>query len=561
MSDTHWKGLLSRIAICALLATGAWGLIAPRALATDFTWSGGALPASHKWSDADNWIGDVAPAPASTIASLTFPASRSARTEDDVSGLTIDHLAYESKEPVAISGDGLILGSGGLTLDTPENGYNPLSISSPIALGDDQTWTSVSSGGGWGSEPVLEVSGPLSGEQSGLTIDLRSQRALAIGGLGEHVKADDEIGDTVINGTESIDPLTGLPEKTRVELINTDFNTVDGNRLTVDDVALQSVAGTGPITAVDSSIAVIGGGTGPLTSVSSVVEPEGVAYLPNAILDPASSMDFRVEATGEPPVQYNELSSTGLVMLGGSELGLIDHEDRQHECPSANTLPVTTLISAVAVTGEFGNALNGAVIPVRCIAPTERTYEYRIDYNRASTPQTVTATPLAEPVSSATAGPSTDGSSPGAGASSGSAGHTPVGQAAGPPAVDSTRLLALLDGQLVPSGKASKIGLLLKLGSYSELLEALEPGIERISWFALPIGGGLTANIKPRPIVVASGRLVFAAAGSGKLKILLTATGRRLLEHSKTLKLTAKGTFMPAAGASVSTTKGFVLKR
>jgi len=172
------------IGICALLAVGACGSIAPAARAAEFAWSGGALRASQKWSDPENWVGDVSPAPFSTIASLTFAQAKSAQTEDDVSGLTIDHLVYESKEPVSISGHGLVLGSGGLTLDTPENGYNPLSISSPIALGDDQARTSVSSGGGWGSEPVLEVSGSLSGEESSLTIDLKSQRALVIGGIG-----------------------------------------------------------------------------------------------------------------------------------------------------------------------------------------------------------------------------------------------------------------------------------------------------------------------------------------------------------------------------------------
>jgi hypothetical protein len=491
---------------------------------------------------------------------LTFPPSRSARTEDDVGGLTIDRLTYESKEPVAIGGQGLILGPGGLLLDTPENGYNPLSISSPIALADDQTWTSVSSGGGWGSEPVLEVPGSLSGEQSSLTIDLKSQRALVIGGLGEPVKADDEVGNTMVDGTESIDPLTGLHVKTRVELIKADFNTVDGNRLTVDDVALQSVAGTGPITAIDSSIAVIGGGTGPLTLVSSVLEPEGVAYLPDAILDAASSVDFRVEATAEPPVQYNELSSTGSVSLGDSELDLTDHEGRQHECPSPNTLPVTTLISAAAITGEFSNAPNGAVIPVRCIAPTERTYQYRIDYNRASTPQTVTVTPLAEPAGSATAGGSTGGSSAGAGTSRPSGvgrGATPGGAAT---TISSARLLALLDEQLTPNAKTTEIGMLLKSGGYSERVEALEAGVERISWYEILSGGRRDAKTEPRPVSVASGRLVFAAAGRGKLKILLTAAGRKLLERSETLRLTAEGTFTPASGASVSGTKEFVLK-
>jgi hypothetical protein len=560
MRIQHRNGLLSRSAICALLATAACGLIAPSALATDFAWSGGAQPASHKWSDPANWIADVAPKPFSTIGSLTFPPSRAARTEDDVNGLTIDHLAYESKEPVAISGHGLVLGSGGLTLDTPENGYNPLHISSPISLDDDQTWTSVFSGGEWGSEPVLEVSGSISGEASSLIIDLKNQRGLVIGEFGEGANADDELGDTTINGTESIDPLTGLRDKTRVEIGKADFNGTDGHTLTVNDVALQDDANTGPITAIHSKVAVLGAGSGPVTSVSSGVEPVGMAYLPSAMLDVGSTLNFNVEATAAPAVQYNELNSTGLLSLGGSHLDLSDHSNRNHECPAASTLPITTLVSSAVITGEFHNAPNGSVIAVPCISATERTYQYRIDYNTSISPETITATPVEEPTSgSGTGGGSIGGSSSGGGTSSAPVvitGSTPGRTAA----ISSARLLALLDGQLVPNGKTSKIGMLLKLGGYSELLEALEAGVVSISWYALPDGAKLAAKTKPRPVLVASGRLVFAAAGSGRLEVVLTAPGTRLLKHSKTLKLTAKGTFMPASGATVSTTKGFILK-
>ncbi len=61
-------------------------------------------------------------------------------------------------------------------------------------------------------------------------------------------------------------------------------------------------------------------------------------------------------------------------------------------------------------------------------------------------------------------------------------------------------------------------------------------------------------------MLVASGRASFSAAGTGKLKVNLTAAGKRLLKNAKTLKLTAKGMFTPSGATAVTATKTFVLK-
>ena len=60
---------------------------------------------------------------------------------------------------------------------------------------------------------------------------------------------------------------------------------------------------------------------------------------------------------------------------------------------------------------------------------------------------------------------------------------------------------------------------------------------------------------------MASGQRSFSAAGTAKIKIQLTAAGKRLLKHAKQLKLTAKGTFTPTGKTAITTTKVFVLKR
>lgn len=44
------------------------------------------------------------------------------------------------------------------------------------------------------------------------------------------------------------------------------------------------------------------------------------------------------------------------------------------------------------------------------------------------------------------------------------------------------------------------------------------------------------------------------------IRVKLTAAGKRLLKHAKSLKLTAKGTFTPAGKTPISITKVFVVK-
>ncbi len=46
-----------------------------------------------------------------------------------------------------------------------------------------------------------------------------------------------------------------------------------------------------------------------------------------------------------------------------------------------------------------------------------------------------------------------------------------------------------------------------------------------------------------------------------KIKLKLTAAGKKLVKRSKTLKLTAKATFTPSRGTAVTARKAFTLKR
>jgi hypothetical protein len=79
------------------------------------------------------------------------------------------------------------------------------------------------------------------------------------------------------------------------------------------------------------------------------------------------------------------------------------------------------------------------------------------------------------------------------------------------------------------------------------------------------LGGGkgkrLHSSRKRKPVTLASGKLVFHRAGTQKLKIKLTAAGKRALRKTKKLKVTVRMTYTPAGGKPVTTTKATTLKQ
>jgi hypothetical protein len=92
--------------------------------------------------------------------------------------------------------------------------------------------------------------------------------------------------------------------------------------------------------------------------------------------------------------------------------------------------------------------------------------------------------------------------------------------------------------------------------------KALEAGTLLIQWYELPPGAKLAVHkSKPKPVLVASGQTIFTAAGSQKLTLKLTTTGKALLKHVRSLRLTAKGMFTPKGASAITEQVGFVVRR
>jgi hypothetical protein len=130
-----------------------------------------------------------------------------------------------------------------------------------------------------------------------------------------------------------------------------------------------------------------------------------------------------------------------------------------------------------------------------------------------------------------------------------------------PTPLSTAQLKALLSAQLMPAGKAATIAALLKHGGYLMPFTAPEAGTLSVQWYELPPGAKLAKRHKSKPVLVASARQTFAAAGTGQLKLKLTTQGKRLLRHTKRAKLAIQARFIPATGASIEITANSTFRR
>ncbi len=130
------------------------------------------------------------------------------------------------------------------------------------------------------------------------------------------------------------------------------------------------------------------------------------------------------------------------------------------------------------------------------------------------------------------------------------------------PSIGAAQLRLAISKEITPSGAAAKIAALVKKRGFSLRFNALEAGKAVVQWFEVPRGATIAkAGRKTHaPILVASGKAVFQAAGTQTIVLALTGAGRRLLGKAKRQTLTAEGTFTPSGGATpVSARKTFVL--
>jgi hypothetical protein len=124
--------------------------------------------------------------------------------------------------------------------------------------------------------------------------------------------------------------------------------------------------------------------------------------------------------------------------------------------------------------------------------------------------------------------------------------------------LEKQEILASL-GKAFPAAKAATLLGLLKTGTWSFSFDAPMAGKLLVSWYQVPKGAHLSA--KAEPVLVATNSETFIGSGTKKVTIHLTRKGKQLLEHVRSLKLTAKASFTPTGGrAAVVSLETFVLR-
>jgi hypothetical protein len=410
-TDAHFRrrGSYLALAVAPLLALSiaASVLMPATASAANFTWSGGAAVTPGDWSNAANWSGGTAPSSGVSIGTVTFPNPSS--SHNDLTGVSAEHLAVDNGSGFGLSGNALTLGSGGLSFAASQ--HPPIfstNITAPLALSASQTWN-VSAPAPPSElnppEDLISFQGQLTGASSDLTINLNTLAQVALGSFFEFAGPDDEIGNVTVNGSDTVIPATNS-EGEPIELVYKSFlflpvglNGSDGKSLTVKGISLSSSGPLGPLNAVSSGVGLTGSGIGPVTSTSSQIDISGHAA--GLSLDSGSSLGFLIDAEGSTPgTDYDQLSSSGAIVLGGAALRLSSFQGAGNKCPAPPIGQVYTLLSTTgSLTGGFSNVANGGTATAECVdtSPPEFTvkvYSYRVNLNTGGATKTLTATAL-----------------------------------------------------------------------------------------------------------------------------------------------------------------------
>lgn len=121
-----------------------------------------------------------------------------------------------------------------------------------------------------------------------------------------------------------------------------------------------------------------------------------------------------------------------------------------------------------------------------------------------------------------------------------------------------SQLKTLLRRQLVPRGKSSRIGALIRHGGYSLHVRAATAGRLQMTWYASP---DRFAHAGGRKLKVASGSRSYASTARLRIRVRLTRSGKRLLKRSRRLQVTVATSFTPTGERSIHTSMRFIVHR
>lgn len=310
------------------------------------------------------------------------PTDTCAESHNDLTGLSVNHIAIDQSTDYDITGNGITLGAGGITATTSGSSSPHPELDLPIALGAPQTWTFE---GPTGGTQDAGLGGSITGPGEALGVTLGGFQSLGL-------TADDEVGPVTITGAN---PSHSGPT---AELNGSVLNGGGGSH----PAKLNGTDGN-PVSVTDATFAGYNDTVGPLTTNGAYVDtgapevPAGtLAVNGNATFDSGSVVGFIIaDDTGATSGTDNsELTATGDIALGAAQISLAILGAINTACPTLPSGSVYTLVSTSgSISGTFAGVPDGTEIQlgnINCNGPPSQ--KLRINYHETGSPQTVTAT-------------------------------------------------------------------------------------------------------------------------------------------------------------------------
>jgi hypothetical protein len=360
------------IATCAVAITVGWTNDARAA--GDYTWTGADSTVTSgpftvaDWSAGANWTGGSPPS--GSIGTVTFPlvlgdddCLNCATSDNDISGLTVGAIDLEGFDST-IEGDGITLGSGGLTVqgDTDDE----VSVTLPITLGAPQTWSL----GGSDSSPTVQGATVTGNEP--LALDLANDAWLFPQSIDVGTITASGSGELWLMGSDDLNSSSGHT-----------LSLANGAQL----LAQSTGNATGPVVVDSGGSLMLGAGS----DITDAVSPGTLDVHGGVTFTANSTLGLTINAAGTSAgTDFSQLSVSGSINLTGAGLDLEQDADADGNCEDLSPGDVLTLVSATGgihgtfsgvsddQTVEIADACNGADTPATAV----------IDYSA----NTVTAT-------------------------------------------------------------------------------------------------------------------------------------------------------------------------
>jgi beta-galactosidase len=237
----------------------------------------------------------------------------------------------------------------------------------------------------------------------------------------------------------------------------------------------------------------------------------------------------------------------------------LDAFDNQRPYPAGNVAltlagPATLIAENPFAFSEYGGVGGGFI---RSVAGTSGTVTVTATHSTLGTASgTLTVSPQPPP---AAAGPLPAPPAIGAAPQPPPPPRTVTKPKARPAGPSRARVREALAGVLSPRGAAARIAKLLRRGGYTFRFDAPSSGKLVIDWDYEPPRKGRAR--KPKPVRVAATTASIKKAGRVSVKLKLTKRGRRLLEHAKGERLTARVSFTPIGRSTTTRTTVIELQR